>query len=310
MRRVLPNQAFRHMVVNYPLELSQKLAFQPALVSAMECLVGRETRRWMEQRCGGASTGGVQFRHRFGTNLRLQPHGHILVLDGGYRWNDDGGKKTLEFVRAPDVSNEELRAFAEALHGRMARLLKRHSISLSTESTSVPQEPMTGIAVRHKGLHVFASRPLSCRAELKRVCRYLLRSGVDASRIRELASGDFAYRLDRKSADGLREEILSGPEWMKKLASLVPAARKPLRRYFGILAGGSKMRKHIVPAFFPVVPRGPAKAHIPWAELMKLTFGKDVLACTRCGAQMEVVAIHAPPGRARASRARQREAPD
>lgn len=61
LRKVLPERPYRHLVVNYPLEVTQKLAFQSALVSSVERVVNRVLRRWMEARCGGASTGGVHF---------------------------------------------------------------------------------------------------------------------------------------------------------------------------------------------------------------------------------------------------------
>jgi hypothetical protein len=70
-------------------------------------------------------------------------------------------------------------------------------------------------------------------------------------------------------------------------------------RYAGVLAPASKLRARIVPK--PAAPAVPATEDIdapavppkrggsryrPWAELLKRTFGVDVLECPKCKGKM------------------------
>jgi hypothetical protein len=67
-----------------------------------------------------------------------------------------------------------------------------------------------------------------------------------------------------------------------------------------VLAPNAKLRKAVVPqpagpkdAPPPPSPprqRPPINHPLPWAELLKRTFGFDVLACDRCGGRRRVVA--------------------
>lgn len=234
------------------------------------------------------------------------PHGHILLLDGGFRLVEDAPP---EFVAAPNIGQEELDALAKELHEKLERHLKRRGVTFTTSSTAPGEKPAAGRMARYKGLHLFASLAVESRAELERVCRYLLRSGVDSGRIRELADGQFAFHLERKDADGNRQHIKTGPEWMKMLASLVPAARKPMRRYFGVLAGGHKMRKKIVPTLFPVSARGrPAQEPaVPWRELLGKVFGLSLVACPHCRGPLTVLGIQGSSSRAKQAENRRRE---
>ena len=40
--------------------------------------------RWYGTATGGGQTGSVSVTQRFGCSLRLNPHFHVLVVDGGY----------------------------------------------------------------------------------------------------------------------------------------------------------------------------------------------------------------------------------
>jgi hypothetical protein len=71
-----------------------------------------------------------------------------------------------------------------------------------------------------------------------------------------------------------------------RLAASVPAPRRHTVRYAGVLASASKLRPRLAPK--PAVAPKPTAdvperawrgAYRPWAELLKRTFGLDVLTC-------------------------------
>ena len=295
--RVLPHSEYRQWVVNYPFEMSQKLAFQPALISRVERLVAKVLREWAEAQGVKCESGGVLFRHRFGSNMNVQIHSHIVMFNGGYIRN---AKNQLEFARAGEIAQGELAKLAEELHRRIQGLLARHGIAKAPGSAGltlpdVVEQPNSGQAVRFQGLHLFVSKPLSDRKELEGLCRYLLRGGVDVSRLRVLPGDRYAYRLNRKDKAGRQDLEFTGKELMEKLASLIPAARHPTRRYFGVLAGGYKNRKSIIPLIAVVAGLGATPPRVAsrtdWATLLRRVYGVDALACQKCSAQMKLVRL-------------------
>jgi hypothetical protein len=64
-----------------------------------------------------------------------------------------------------------------------------------------------------------------------------------------------AYELKRSFTGGRTELMLSGVEFLRKLAVLIPASRANLTRYHRVLAPGSKLRARVVPT--PTMPPKP-----------------------------------------------------
>jgi len=89
---------------------------------------------------------------------------------------------------------------------------------------------------------------------------------------------------------------------LSRLAASVPAPRLHTVRYAGVLASASKLRARLAPkpavALKPTadVPESPRRgAYRPWAELLKRTFGFDVLTCPRCSGRMKLLALVTEP---------------
>ena len=72
------------------------------------------------------------------------------------------------------------------------------------------------------------------------------------------------------------------------MASLVPRPRKNTTLYFGAFAANARGRKKIVRAPPRTRPRHQESS---WAELMKHSFGLDVLACPKCHKRLLLVAV-------------------
>ena len=85
-------------------------------------------------------------------------------------------------------------------------------------------------------------------------------------------------------------------------ATSVPPPRFHTVKYAGVLAPASSLRSRIAPKRPPVEaePEQPTKEkespkrpgnYRPWAELLKRTFGVDVLQCPKCKGPMKLIAM-------------------
>ena len=124
--------------------------------------------------------------------------------------------------------------------------------------------------------------------------------------------GNILYEL-KKSFDGATHVLLSPLEFIEKLAAIIPPPYRHQVNYYGCLSSHSKLRPLIVQrqeidagltekkptSGVPLeeLPRGgleeeaekPSR-YIPWAELLKRTFGIDLTACPHCGGHVRVIA--------------------
>ncbi|MCB9555255.1 MAG: transposase [Deltaproteobacteria bacterium] len=128
------------------------------------------------------------------------------------------------------------------------------------------------------------------------------------------------YRLKRPGFDGKQHITLSPEAFIRRLAALIPPPWFNLTRFHGIFAGHSKHRQ-LLKALVPKppdpqptcgLPRDdhdvvvddepelvPIHRRIVWSELLRRTFGFDVLACPRCDGRMRLIAPDQGPRRRR-----------
>ena len=182
--------------------------------------------------------------------------------------------------------------------------------------------PVHGFNV-HAGVRVSASD----RKRLERLQRYAARGPLASERLSRAADGDVVYRLRRKWRDGTTSLRFSPYELIEKLCVLVPPPRFNLTRFHGVLAPNHRLRALVVPSphadanptpqqlrLFTAnglpsrtprrrdgKPRAEPRPRMPWALLLKRTFGVDVLVCERCGhSPLKLRAIATQPADARA----------
>jgi hypothetical protein len=80
------------------------------------------------------------------------------------------------------------------------------------------------------------------------------------------------------------------------MAALVPPPKRHLTRYFGVLSSHAAARSAVVPA--PAAASAPAEQdkpastskYIPWAELLRKTFGFEIV-CSKCHGQLRLIAL-------------------
>ena len=164
----------------------------------------------------------------------------------------------------------------------------------------------------HAGLVV----PAGQRERLERVCRYALRPPVARERLSVTEAGQVRLHLRQPWADGTTHLVFDPVEFLGRLAVLVPRPRINLALYHGVLGPRAAWRAAVV-AREVARPgdgtsrtedlggqdsQGAVDARPPdadprrargrlWADLMRRTFGFDVLACPRCGERLRLIAL-------------------
>jgi len=137
--------------------------------------------------------------------------------------------------------------------------------------------------------------------------KYILRPAVAQERVRRGPEGLVRIALKKAFSDGTVAVDLDPLSLLSRLAASVPPPRLHTVRYAGVLASASKLRPRLAPkpTLPPVSPacveaeatadlprRGPYR---PWAELLRRTFGFDVLQCPRCEGRMRLLAMVTDP---------------
>ena len=138
------------------------------------------------------------------------------------------------------------------------------------------------------------------RESLERLCRYVARPAVCDERLEMTDRGEVRLQLSRPHDDGTTHLVFDGVEFLGRLAALVPRPRTHLVRYHGILAPNAALRSEVVPGGAKATPadlgaRAGRTFWIPWALLLKRTFGFEVLRCDRCGGRRKVLAMITDP---------------
>jgi hypothetical protein len=128
--------------------------------------------------------------------------------------------------------------------------------------------------------------------------KYILRPAIAEERVTRAPEGLVRIALKKPFSDGTVAIDLDPLSLLARLCASVPPPRFHTVRYAGVLASASKVRARILPA-----PKDPPKdapaeeprragfRYRPWAELLKRTFGLDVLACPRCLGRLRLVAM-------------------
>jgi hypothetical protein len=192
---------------------------------------------------------------------------------------------------------DELEAFPEdALDGlRLCAAQARLPLGLAPTRAKRRCAQLEGFSL-HANTHVHEND----RRGLEQLCRYGARGPLALERLTEHEDGRLAYRLKRPAPDGSTHLLLTQLELLRRLVALLPPPRFHLTRFHGVFAPNSRLRARVVaqaqakpdttPAPAPRKAKTKRKTRIPWAELLKRSFGVDVLNCHACGAPRRVMA--------------------
>ena len=146
VEHVLPEQPIRQWVLSFPYPLRFLFATRPAVLTQVLSIVYRAISTFLVRRAGlrvgaGARTGAVTLIQRFGSALNLNPHLHMLFVDGAYAFDDQAPR--LHRVAAP--TQAELQRLLHAIATRTTRALERQGLLLrDDQNPSLDLEPDDG----------------------------------------------------------------------------------------------------------------------------------------------------------------------
>jgi len=108
--QILPRGQHRQWVLSMPKRVRWHLRHKPEVISGLLTVFLRTVETTIRQRSPGAPPGArfgaVAFVHRFGSYLNSHVHFHVLVTDGVFSADPDGG---AVFHRALDLDLHALR---------------------------------------------------------------------------------------------------------------------------------------------------------------------------------------------------------
>jgi Putative transposase len=211
----------------------------------------------------------------------------------------------LAFIQAPAPTDQALQqgliVYRIALGPRAGRkvLTLREAMPVDTDS-DYERKPL---CVNEQGfsLHAAVRCHANERLKLERLCRYITRPALANDRVKVNAKGQVELKTPWR--DGTTHHVMSPPEFMQRLAALVPRPRLHLIRFHGVLAPNAKWRSKVVPqaqdnakALSATVTdsqepheHGQPK-RLGWAKLLKRVFNLDLTHCPHCGGQLRIVA--------------------
>ena len=340
IEHVLPEQPIRQWVLSFPYPLRFLFATRPAVLSKVLGIVYRAISTFLVRRAGlrvhaGARTGAVTLIQRFGSALNLNPHLHMLFVDGAYAFDDEAPR----FHRVAAPTQAELQRLLHAIATRTTRALERQGLlSRDEENPALDLEPddgfeqLLGAAVHyriatgpHAGrkaltLHTVSANPPAsnpciaqlsgfslhagtrCRARdrdsLERLCRYITRPAVSNERLSVNDRGQVVYRLKHPFGDGTTHVVLDPIDFIARLAALVPRPRAHLTRYHGVFAPNFKHRHLIVANRAHQTARetrAPSTPPMSWMHRLKRVFHIDIERCGVCGGTLRVIACIETP---------------
>ena len=280
----------RQWVLSLPLEIRYRLAYDGKLLSDVLAVFLRVVRGWYCRQAKAAGykdvrAGSVTSCQRFGGAININPHFHVLELDGVYA--NEEGKATPVFVPAADLEDEDVKNIVETTAQRVIGLPARRGIldgdqldPLAEESPLlagvtaasvkgmiatgeragmrvrwVLSDPAEGVRTGHlcyasRGFSLHAATAVAAgdRAALERLCKYVARPPLAVGRLTQVSDELLSFRLKTPWSDGTCAILLSPLELVEKISALVPPPRRNLVRYHGILAPHAKDREKVVPA--------------------------------------------------------------
>jgi Putative transposase/Transposase zinc-binding domain len=284
-----------------------------------------------------AGTGAVTLIQRFGSAANLNIHLHCLVLDGVYRISEGEVlfqearaptpaelqgllvkiiTRILRLLTRQGhlIEEQGMTYLAEADGNRALTPLQAASCSYRIAfGPRAGQKVLSLQSISHHGegatptlcanLHGFSLHAaVRCgahqRKELERLCRYLTRPAIANERLKRNRAGQVVLQLKSAYRDGTTHIVLSPPEFMQRLAALVPRPRLHLIRFHGVLAPNAKWRSGIVPSPAENTSEHAADhthaqhspARMSWARLLKRVFDLDIEHCPQCGGRMKIIA--------------------
>ena len=259
----------RHMVFTIPEELRDVIDVDHGLFKAMMDAVSQTLKQLVASR-RGAVPGVICVLHPFGKDLKLNPHVHVLVTEGGL--NSLGEWVPVTFF--------EYSALRRIWQYQLLKAVKRR-VSLSFENRCL----IDRLFGEHKmGFYVYAKRRVSSPRGIARyVARYVRHPAIAESRISEfnMLLNTVTFWYNDSDNGGRRCVTFGALEFIGKLVRLVPDRNLKLIRYYGLY---SRRTKGVLQKILTSLSR----------EKRCVVRKKEVIKCLLCGGVMDFVGVTRP----------------
>jgi hypothetical protein len=285
---VLPQTGLRQWVLTFPFSWRRRLAQDGALFGRLTRIFEETVQTFYVERAAkdgisGAKTGSVTVLQRTSSDLRLNPHLHLVALDGAY--HEQGSE--LAWQALGHLKTSEVGEVLERAVRRMEKHLRRRSLLLEddgadsgAEGDADPESNLAASAVSGqappagpqwmRGLkplepHALAYDKTLCasldgftlhaatragaldQAGREALLRYVLRPPVAQERVDLRPDGLVRITLKKAYADGTVAVDMDPLSLLCRLATSVPPPRFHTVRYAGVLASASRWRSRIAP---------------------------------------------------------------
>jgi hypothetical protein len=259
----------RHMVFTIAEELREVIDADHGLFKAMMDAVSQTLKQLVVPR-RGAVPGVICVLHFFGKDLKLNPHVHVLVTEGGL--NCKGEWVPVTFFE----------------YGALRRTWQYHL--LKAVKRRLPNSPETSVFIDrlfkdHKeGFYVFAKRRVtSPRGIARYVARYVRHPAIAESRISEFNQllNTVTFWYNDPDCGGRKSVTFGGLEFIGRLVRLIPDRNLKLIRYYGLYSRRTKgkLQKMLTPLS---------------REKRSVVRKKEVIKCSICGGVMDFVGVTRP----------------
>jgi hypothetical protein len=313
---IFPNYQYRQWVLSLPYEIRYTVANNPELTSKILNIFIQSVGSWYRKKArnmGYSETviGSTTFIHRFNSALTLSPHFHTLFLDGVYYQKNE----KYFFLSVGTPKKSDLEKIAERIYKRVTKIqLKLEAVeNIIIDSINPIQNGVGHIKVleqfmpvqkieykeivdpysaKFKGFSLNAKVAVQKdkREKLKKLIRYVARGPIAEERLKEIPGG-VSYALKREWSNGATHVMFSNESFIQRLVALIPPAKSNQTRFHGIFAPNFKDREKIIPSKKEGTTIQKKPNRVLWADLMKLSFGLDVLVCKKCSGRMKPIAV-------------------
>ena len=165
--------------------------------------------------------GFIMVLHTFGRDLKLNPHIHCLISEGGL--SDDGLWRNVHHFNYSFLRSAFRTALLNEMHQRLGDPFKQiKSLCYSSHK---------------KGFYVYA-KPSSCDPEtaIKYIGRYLGRPVIATSRIDKYDGSMVTFHYNRHEDDKYIQETIPVMDFIKRLIRHIPEKHFKMIRYGGLYA--------------------------------------------------------------------------
>ena len=281
---LLPHLPYRQWVLTLPFRLRYRAAFS---VQTLQTVVGAFVQTIVHHYQAVAALDGIAHTQgaaitwiqRFGSDLRLNPHLHVIAAEGVFRKHSDGDH--LRFYHTLSPSTDDVKRALLRTHRAIATQLTNtgvldddigwdplvedepllaHSYATAVSGHQARRSPAihrlheshrrapARRCVQLDGFSVHANTLVlpHDRQRLEQLIRYAARPALSYDRVELTSKNLVRLRLKRAYDDGTTHQLFEPLDFISRLAALVPPPRRHLIRYHGILAPNAHWRPDLL----------------------------------------------------------------